>query len=154
MDNANLATRGKRLAGSIVDSCIMLSIVLPAAWAADIIQQISEGKEMSILQTVVFTLFGWSVFVGLNGHFLNRYGQTIGKRIVGTKIVTLDGKVPPLYNSIVLRYFAFGLIGYIPILGVAIQLADSLFIFRNDKRCLHDHLAETKVVNAEEASKT
>lgn len=105
------------------------------------------------MQIVVITLFEWSLFVALNGHLLNSYGQTIGKRIVGTKIVTLDGHVPPLYKSLVQRYFAFEMVGFVPIIGAAIQIADKLAIFRNDRRCFHDHLAGTIVVNAEPAAK-
>ena len=36
----------------------------------------------------------------------------------------------------------------IPVAGGIFALADLLFIFREDRRCLHDHIAGTRVVRA------
>ena len=36
--------------------------------------------------------------------------------------------------------------GAVPYLGMIFHLVDSLFIFREDRRCLHDRIAGTRVV--------
>jgi len=41
-----------------------------------------------------------------------------------------------------------GLIGAIPFLGRLVQFIDPLLIFRDSRRCLHDEIADTTVVNA------
>ena len=64
------------------------------------------------------------------------------------KIVNLHGDIPPIKDIILLRHVVVMLITHIPVVGVLIWLADILFIFRCDKRCLHDHLAGTRVVKA------
>ena len=76
-------------------------------------------------------------------------GQTIGKKLLGIKIVCFeDGTNPGFVKVFLLRILVNGLIGAVPFLGMAYSLADILFIFRDDQRCIHDLLAGTKVVPA------
>ena len=51
-----------------------------------------------------------------------------------------------LGRIICLREGLMALLERIPLLGIRIELVDVLFIFRNDRRCLHDLLADTRVV--------
>ena len=44
--------------------------------------------------------------------------------------------------------FVNGIIGAIPLLGSIYSLADILAIFSQSRQCLHDKLADTKVVQA------
>ena len=39
------------------------------------------------------------------------------------------------------------LVAQIPYIGAFLILADVLCIFREDRRCLHDHLAGTRVID-------
>ncbi len=74
-------------------------------------------------------------------------GQSLGKMMLGIQIVRyVDEENPGFLRAIVLRAFVPGLIGSIPYIGMLFSLLDALFIFRADKRCLHDHIADTKVV--------
>lgn len=74
-------------------------------------------------------------------------GQTFGKMIMKTKIVTLDGHKPSLLRLLLLRYIPFWTSDwFLDNWSSAISLVNVLFIFRLDHRCLHDHLAGTKVV--------
>lgn len=50
-------------------------------------------------------------------------------------------------HAFVLRSFVNGLIGAIPCIGSIYALVDIVFIFREDRRCLHDLLASTVVVD-------
>ncbi len=53
-----------------------------------------------------------------------------------------------LGRLVFLRYGGPGLIGQIPFLGSLFSLLDALFIFSEERRCIHDHFADTKVVVA------
>lgn len=80
---------------------------------------------------------------------LSRDGQTIGQRIMEIRIVKYeDNSNPGVAHAVLLRGFVNGLIGSIPFIGPFYSLADPLFIFGEDHRCLHDLIASTKVVEA------
>lgn len=143
-----MATRWKRLAGAMCDSLISMVVFLPIMWATGIFKQISEGTPMTLYQTLSFFVLGWIVFIALHGYLLAKYGQTIGKRVVGTRIVGLDGQILPFSQLLILRYMIFGVIGQIPVIGGIAQLVNVLFIFGKDKQCLHDKLASTLVIDA------
>ena len=77
---------------------------------------------------------------------LGRHGQSIGKRALRIRIVRNDGGTASLGRLLLLRMGVMMFIGLVPILGTLVQLADPLFIFGAQSRCLHDFLADTRVV--------
>lgn len=78
---------------------------------------------------------------------LSTRGQTVAKRLLGIRIVNFDDEQNPGFvKAVLLRAFVPGLIGSIPILGVIFTIVDSCFIFRPDRRCIHDLMANTKVI--------
>ena len=98
-------------------------------------------------QKVFISLFPYISFLVLHGYLLSHYGQTIGKRIMGIAIVTMDNRVPAFVPLIVQRYLVQWLAGRVPVIGSLLRLVDILAIFRPDRRCIHDHLAKTKVID-------
>lgn len=78
---------------------------------------------------------------------LSTVGQTIGKRLLGIRIVNYkDGSVGGFYTNVFLRVGVVTLLACIPKTYGLLSIIDSLFIFREDHRCLHDHIAGTKVM--------
>ena len=78
---------------------------------------------------------------------LIKRGQTLGKRMLDIRIVRFsDEGNPGFVSAVLLRAVVPGLIGALPYLGMVFTLVDICFIFRADRRCLHDHIAGTKVV--------
>ena len=82
----------------------------------------------------------------LFAYLLTTRGQTPGKIALGIKIVNKDthengGFVPNVLKRAILN----GFIGFIPFYA----LVDILFIFGEEKRCLHDMIAGTIVVRAD-----
>ena len=151
-----LATRTLRLAGAIVDSVASAVFVVPflmftGDWTAAISGELSYGT---------ISLGGFASFTAMQGFLLATRGQTIGKWLVGTRIVRADNDdVPTLARTLSLRYgmLAVGpvatlavlvLNGVILYVFVVVGLIDSALIFRRDRRCLHDLIARTKVVAA------
>ena len=148
-----LASRGKRLGGSLLDGLISIAVTVPLMFAAGIFEQIKNGQQMSIGQTALFFFLGLGIFLLIHGYLLSKYGQTVGKKIVGTRIVSKEnGKIFPLGRIFALRVLPISIISQLPFIGGLFGLADSLFIFRNDKRCIHDLIAGTIVVEAEQIS--
>ena len=149
-----LATRTLRLAGAIVDSVASAVFVVPIFflldWTGAISGELPYGKLAAI--------GGIASFTAMQGYLLATRGQTIGKWLVGTRIVRADNdEVPTLARTLGLRYGALVLglpstllvlvvIGRIPYVLIVFGLIDIALIFRRDRRCLHDLIARTKVV--------
>jgi hypothetical protein len=62
---------------------------------------------------------------------------------------TLEGRKPAFGRLIGLRIRDCWAIGLVPIIGPIYSIVDVLFIFRDDRRCIHDHIAGTRVVVAD-----
>lgn len=82
----------------------------------------------------------------LNIFWLHRYGQTIGKRFLQIKIVRPGGERASTPRLLFLRTFVPGLISAIPLIGNGFWLVDQLYILREQRRCLHDLIADTIVI--------
>jgi len=126
-DLSPLASRGSRLLAVMLDGLIFIVTILLG----------------------VFLLFPFGVIIGLlalmitQGYLLTTEGQTLGKRLMNIRIVRdEDESNPGFWHAVVLRYIVPGLLGLLPFF----ELADILFIFRDDYRCIHDHIAGTKVI--------
>ncbi len=82
--------------------------------------------------------------------FVARNGQSIGKRIVGIKVVRTDGRRASFWRIFLLRNLVNGipsLLGVVvPLLNIAYFLLDTLLIFGDSRQCLHDKIAGTVVV--------
>lgn len=87
------------------------------------------------------------IFFALHGLSLYQRGQTVGKRIMGIAIVTLSNQKPAFFPLIAQRYISQWLVVMVPVIGPILRVVDILLIFREDKRCLHDVIAKTKVID-------
>ena len=145
----NLASRWKRLGGALIDSVIAMAIIVPIMLSTGVLQKAFSGDMMTVGEQAAFFIVGWVVFLTLNGYLLYKRGQTIGKVVVKTKIVDLNGNLPNFGKILILRYLILGLVAQIPLVGSIINgLVDPLFIFGKERRCLHDYIAGTRVVDA------
>lgn len=78
---------------------------------------------------------------------LSSKGQTLGKKVLGIRIVRFDTEANPGFvQAVLMRSVVPGLIGSVPIIGGIFSLVDVCYIFREDRRCIHDLMANTKVV--------
>jgi uncharacterized RDD family membrane protein YckC len=80
-------------------------------------------------------------------YLVSTRGQTLGKRFLGIRIVRAsDGSNPGFARAWLLRALVPGIIGVLPTIGSVFTIVNYGFIFRADRRCLHDLLADTRVV--------
>lgn len=148
-DGPELASFGLRFLGALIDGLIMLMLIVPLMFATGFISDIMAGQQPDFLDNFKMGAMGFVVFLLVQGYFLNESGQTIGKKILGTKIVTLDNQKPEFVKLILLRYLTIHAIGQIPFVGGIFGFVNAIFIFFGDQRqCLHDRFAGTKVVMA------
>lgn len=143
-----MASRGKRLGGVLIDMLASTALTVPLMLAAGVMQQTFFEQQMTIGQQAAFFVAGWIIFLALNGYLLSKKGQTIGKVVVKTRIVDMNGNVPNLGKLFVLRYLVPGLVVQLPIIGGVAAGVNALFIFSKEQRCIHDYIAGTWVVDA------
>jgi len=155
----NTATYQKRFLAFVIDVVLLLFgmmfmmryLGLEPANTADMqaayLELSAKINALSDANKMLLAFAPQLIFFVLHGASLYQRGQTIGKRIMGIAIVTLDNQKPAFFPLIVQRYMSQWLMGMVPVVGPLLRLVDVVFIFRADKRCLHDHIAKTKVID-------
>ena len=139
---ASSASRWLRLGARLLDQLIAALAFIPAIVALAVGEHGGGVWFMAGLALTGVLLVALFV-VNLIG--LDRTGQTLGKRLVGIRILRRDGSHPTLGRSFGLRSFVPGLIAmFVGPFG----LLDALWIFGDERRCLHDLMADTVVVPA------
>jgi uncharacterized RDD family membrane protein YckC len=79
---------------------------------------------------------------------LAKRSQTLGKYVMKTQIMDFQTHQPANFvKSFLMRALVNGLIGAIPLVGPIYSLVDIFFIFRQDRRCIHDLMAGTYVAD-------
>ncbi|MEN9868197.1 MAG: hypothetical protein RL748_3787 [Pseudomonadota bacterium] len=145
-----IAGRGTRLGAALIDGVIIMAIIfIPAiiilgGWAAYMEKTQSGG----LLLNLIMGLAGFVTYVVVNGVFLAANGQTIGKKLLGIKIVRTDGSPADFQRIIFRRLAPIQVAGMIPFIGWIVSLVDGLLIFRESNQCLHDTIADTIVIVA------
>jgi uncharacterized RDD family membrane protein YckC len=141
-----LAGRGMRLVASIIDTLILMVLVIPVMLVGGLFAMVMSGEEPGFGTTVMIAVASFVLFVIVQGYPLSATGQTWGKKALGMKIVDLAGNKPEFGKLIGLRYLTTWVIGAVPVLGTIYQFVNVLFIFGDDRRCIHDKIAGTRVV--------
>jgi len=141
-----LADRWVRLLGSFIDGVLNLIALAPVMWFGGYIEALMSNQ-VGFGQVLLWTAIAFVVFVLLQGFPLFYWGQTWAKRLLDIRIVDMDGHQPEFWKLIVLRYGVPQVFAVIPIVNVVFGLANPLFIFGEQRRCLHDLVAGTRVIN-------
>ncbi len=132
-----LATRGERFRGALADA---LLVAIPYVVASS--DQVPQPIRL-------VGLAGTAVLLGLQLYWVSTLGQTIGKKLVGTRIVLKDTlQNGGFVTNVLKRGLVSGILNFVP----GFFLVDSLFVLREDRRCIHDFIAGTCVIKAEPAS--
>lgn len=143
-----LAGRGMRLVAFIIDTLILAVLLIPVMLVGGIFAMVMSGEEPGFGTTLMIGVASFVLFVIVQGYPLSATGQTWGKKALGMKIVDLAGNKPEFGKLLALRYLTTQVIGMIPFIGFIYWLVNVLFIFGDDRRCIHDKIAGTRVVMA------
>ncbi len=149
------ASRWLRLGGALIDWVINSLCSLPTALPImhSMGEQIASGRpDPQAIVGMVTDNIGKSVpyllaLLIVQACLVTMRGQSIGKILVGIRIVRFrDDSAAGFLHGFLIRSVAPWLIGRIPLLGFLFWIVDICFVFRDDHRCIHDLMADTKVV--------
>jgi len=144
----NLAGRWTRLGASMIDALISLAFLSPIQYALGVYDNFPKIRQLTLLETLAWSAGGFALWLLIHGHSLATRGQTAGKRLLNIQIVNVTDGRPATFSKIVLaRHLPTLAVSVIPVVGGFLNLIDILFIFRGDRRCLHDLIAGTRVVD-------
>lgn len=144
------AGRGIRLGAAMMDAVIAGACTyLP--FFAGVIPFAAGGQRYSVAGLATGGLLGFigfCVWAFFTFKYVAANGQSIAKRILGIKVVRSDGTPATLSRIFWMRNVVANIPGIIPILGTVYGFVDALLIFRDNRRCLHDQIADTIVILA------
>jgi len=144
-----LGGRGARLGAAIIDTAIQLAAYYALAFTVFSALMPSATSYGSIAGAFALQLVAsFVLFILIHGYLLATQGQTVGKKLVGLRIVRSDGERASVVRLVGLRYFLGWIIAVIPVVGMIYALVDCLMIFRESHKCIHDNIADTIVVKA------
>ncbi len=155
-----LADRGTRLLAVITDRLLSALSVLPGflllgpIFIRAVIDSAQGHKPDfsgieagSMLLGVALAGFGGLALAIVQIVMISTRGQTIGKRIFGIRIVRFGTHAPAGFlHGWLIRSVVPGVISVLPWIGFIFVVVNYCFIFREDRRCLHDLIADTCVV--------
>ena len=152
-----LGGKVERFAAYIIDSLIaFLSMIPLGSQFFTAVNDFSAGSidsinSLTIENTNNFTLGIFLIILQfiIQGYLITTRGQSIGKIAMSLRIVnSIDGTNPGFIKAFLVRFILTQIITSIPYIGFIYIFADPLFIFRSDRRCIHDLMANTIVVES------
>jgi uncharacterized RDD family membrane protein YckC len=151
-----LASRAARLGAAMLDGFFAFICFTPAYiknFAT--LAQHARGNPMGVWFNLAKTggwfyvgVLGALVVLAIDLALLARNGQTIGKKLLGIKVVRVDGSPVSLFRVFFLRYLCNTFLTLIPVAGSLYSLVDCLMIFGETRRTVHDRIADTIVIKA------
>jgi uncharacterized RDD family membrane protein YckC len=147
-DPVRQATLGARFWAAIVDGLISTLLFVPIMYYAGYWDR-AMAQEQTGLEVAAWAVLGFVVFVVIHGYLLATRGQTVGKMLLKTRIVSKeDEKILPIGKVLGLRYLPISLAAHVPFVGPFLSIIDVLFIFGRERQCIHDRIAGTIVIKA------
>lgn len=148
-----LATAGSRLAAVFIDGLLFIPAVIVGVVVSIMLRPAPGGPPAplgggTIAVMALVGLYALGVII-YQVMMLSTRGQTVGKKAMKIRIVKLDGSQPGFVHAFLLRAIVNALPSMIPLVGSVYGLVDVLFVFRADRRCIHDMIAGTRVVMSE-----
>ena len=148
-----LATRGSRFVASLFDGLVAIGIAICVgmAFGVGIVASGAEVQDAAVVALVgILTAV---IYFGANAYLIFKDGQTIGKRMVGIRVVRTNGEQVDGWRYLLVRLGPWWLLSwigeFIPVLGSMFSIlwiVNVLLIFRREHNCLHDDMADTRVV--------
>ncbi|WP_039958169.1 RDD family protein [Vibrio sinaloensis] len=140
-----LASRWSRFWATVIDSLVLA--LCSAPWIIYMLNGAADGTGVASVYVYALTALLWIITIAFQCYLMHRHGQTIGKNVFEIAMVDLEGNKPGLAKLIFLRMLPVHVLSYANYVGSFVPLINVLFIFRKDRRCLHDLIAGTQVIS-------
>jgi uncharacterized RDD family membrane protein YckC len=130
-----------RVGAKLIDGLI-LGVVLVLPFVIYLFRVMAGGApdpQQQIVAQIIFQLGYWLVMIGFNTFFVGKFAATPGKMACGLRVIMSDGSRVS-YGRACGRSLAEILSGLICNIGYIIAAFD------DQKRALHDHICDTRVV--------
>ncbi len=137
------ASRGHRMGASLIDALLMMAIALPIAYFGFQFNLFAEQLDWHL--ELAFGAILFVVYLILNGYWLQKDGQTIGKKLCAIRVVRSDNSPATFFTLVVVRYLPWAIVSAFEVVSW-LAFIDVLFIFGEKRQCLHDMIADTKVI--------
>ncbi|HYN21036.1 MAG TPA: RDD family protein [Thermoanaerobaculia bacterium] len=144
----DMATIGRRFGAIFLDGLILTApLILLVLLVFLPLGMVEPGDEtippyLAIFGNIFVSLVAAFAYVVYEGLMLAAGGQTVGKKAMRIKVVSAEGGEISRGQAWG-RAFSRQLLGLVPCLG----LVDYLFAFGQERTCIHDMMAKTRVVN-------
>lgn len=156
--NLTISSLYKRISAALLDMCLFFLCLLPVLRQLDM--DAFAGADLAAMENAMQAVPTQDMLVamllllllGLTQCVLTvRRGQSVGKLLLGTRIVDPQtGAVPSVRNVLLIRTLLFSLFYNIPTLGLVLLIADTVaMLMSNQRQSLHDRAARTVVVDVE-----
>lgn len=150
LQSADLAALSQRLSAYLLDMLLYLAAAIPGGalggFLGSSFSRTADPDDGVAAFAAALAGLSFLAFFGYQSSLIARSGQSLGKRWTHIRIVLENGEAPGFWKGVVLRSLLFGLLRVIPGVGHVTGMVDTLMIFRADRRCLHDRVAGTRVV--------
>jgi uncharacterized RDD family membrane protein YckC len=147
-----LASVGSRILAVLLDGLFYMLFVMVGIGI--IVAMFASGgdeePDPAKVNMAIYIIIGFYALPQLiNAVLISMSGQTVGKKIMGVRIVSQGTGAPAGFlQGFLIRNIGFGFFTGLPIIGLFIAIADVVYLFLEDHETLHDKLASTMVVRA------
>lgn len=151
------ASKWVRFIGYVVDNLLLIlsawlglqAVVWLSALGFGFENPIHTLRMNELPEVDVLLLLGTipAAFVAIQWTLLATSGQTLTKKMLMIRIVTDNGQVLGFLRAIILRNWIPLSISAVPIVGSFFRLIDPAFLVFNNRKCIHDYIAGTRVVS-------
>jgi len=171
----DLASIGSRIAAKLVDTLLMVLASSPLfislynspnfdkllKWAEAGQTRLTSAQQMELMSALpehillLTNILVWGLIIA-QVLLLMRRGQTIGKMIMGIRILDRESNaIPGFFNLIIMRGLFTTLAYSLSIFGLVVLVIDLVMMLTSKERLsLHDKIAKTYVVRADDTQTT
>jgi uncharacterized RDD family membrane protein YckC len=144
-DELEPAGRGIRLGAAFLDGFLIMAAFFTPSFISGIVGASGAVDPATYTALAGLTMLVFVLgFIAVTIYYVARDGQTLAKKWLGIKVIRSDGTQASLGRIFALRNLPSWALSFTFIY----PLIDALFIFGEDRQCLHDKMADTIVVVA------
>lgn len=138
---------GARVTGAMFDYFLLTLLLLGPVFVS---YGFTQGLDPDLGANIgsLSALSGVGIYMTLQTFLISTQGQSVGKIMARTRIVRSDGSPVGFFHGVLVRSWVWTVICQVPLIGVFATFGDLITLFGEDRRTLHDRIADTRVVIA------